>query len=54
MICASSIPGLNQILPWYVLEGTYSFGNICNNTETSVTTIIDEEEDVTTQDVEIE
>lgn len=31
-LCASSIPGLNQILPWWVLSGTYSFGDICNTT----------------------
>lgn len=31
-VCASSIPGLDQILPWYVLKGTYSFGDFCNST----------------------
>eukprot|EP00429_Kryptoperidinium_foliaceum_P088603 CAMPEP_0176187008 /NCGR_PEP_ID=MMETSP0121_2-20121125/2167_1 /TAXON_ID=160619 /ORGANISM="Kryptoperidinium foliaceum, Strain CCMP 1326" /LENGTH=216 /DNA_ID=CAMNT_0017525517 /DNA_START=9 /DNA_END=659 /DNA_ORIENTATION=+ len=31
-ICASAIPGLSSILPWYVLSGTYSFGDICNST----------------------
>ena len=30
-ICASSIPGLNMILPWYVLSGTYHFGDVCGN-----------------------
>ena len=30
-ICASSIPGLNAILPWYVLSGTYKFGDICES-----------------------
>ena len=30
-ICASSIPGLNTILPWYVLSGTYHFGDVCGN-----------------------
>ena len=34
-VCASSIPGLSSILPWYVLEGTYSFGDICNSTAIS-------------------
>ena len=29
-VCASSVPGLNTILPWYVLSGTYSFGNVCD------------------------
>ena len=29
-VCASSIPGLNTILPWYVLSGAYSFGDICD------------------------
>lgn len=29
-VCASSIPGLNAILPWYILSGTYKFGDICN------------------------
>mmetsp|Transcript_8693 Transcript_8693/g.11515 ORF Transcript_8693/g.11515 Transcript_8693/m.11515 type:complete len:211 (-) Transcript_8693:270-902(-) len=29
-VCASSIPGLNMILPWYVLSGVYSFGDICS------------------------
>jgi hypothetical protein len=35
MICASSLPGLNTILPWYVLSGTYSFGDVCNSTTAS-------------------
>lgn len=30
-VCASSIPILNRVLPWYVLSGTYSFGDICGN-----------------------
>eukprot|EP00339_Tiarina_fusa_P015087 CAMPEP_0117027540 /NCGR_PEP_ID=MMETSP0472-20121206/20122_1 /TAXON_ID=693140 ORGANISM="Tiarina fusus, Strain LIS" /NCGR_SAMPLE_ID=MMETSP0472 /ASSEMBLY_ACC=CAM_ASM_000603 /LENGTH=227 /DNA_ID=CAMNT_0004734815 /DNA_START=41 /DNA_END=724 /DNA_ORIENTATION=- len=37
-LCASSIPGLNTVLPWYVLSGTYSFGDFCNST--NVTTAI--------------
>lgn len=28
-MCASEIPGVSSILPWYVLKGTYSFGDIC-------------------------
>jgi hypothetical protein len=30
-LCASSIPGISNILPWYVLSGTYSFGDICES-----------------------
>jgi hypothetical protein len=30
-LCASIIPGLHQVLPWYVLSGTYSFGDVCRN-----------------------
>lgn len=30
-ICASSIPGISMILPWYVLSGTYHFGDVCGN-----------------------
>ena len=37
-VCASQIPGLNTILPWYVLSGTYSFGDICNTTTTATAT----------------
>jgi hypothetical protein len=36
LLCASSIPGLHTILPWYVLSGTYSFGDICHNNRTGV------------------
>lgn len=32
IVCASSIPLLNSILPWYVLSGTYTFGDVCNST----------------------
>lgn len=28
-LCASSIPGLSSILPWWVLKGDYSFGDVC-------------------------
>lgn len=38
-ICASAIPGLNTILPWWILSGTYHFGEICgNSTSTRSTT----------------
>jgi hypothetical protein len=36
LLCASSIPGLHKILPWYVLSGTYSFGDICSNNRTGI------------------
>jgi len=29
-MCASSLPGVSSILPWYILKGTYSFGDICS------------------------
>lgn len=28
-MCAGDIPLLNDILPWWVLDGTYSFGDYC-------------------------
>jgi len=30
MVCANAIPGVNQFLPWWILEDTYSFGDICD------------------------
>jgi hypothetical protein len=33
-LCASSIPGLNKVLPWWVLRGVYHFGDICNSNKT--------------------
>jgi len=30
-VCASSIPGFSNVLPWYVLKGTYSFGDVCES-----------------------
>jgi hypothetical protein len=36
LLCASRIPGLHNILPWYVLSGTYSFGDICSNNRTGI------------------
>ena len=35
-VCASAIPGLHTILPWWVLSGTYHFGDLCNATRTTV------------------
>ena len=32
-VCASSIPGLNTILPWFVLSGTYKFSDICDESD---------------------
>jgi len=29
-MCASALPGVSSILPWYILKGTYSFGDICS------------------------
>lgn len=37
-VCASSVPGLNRILPWWVLSGTYAFGDMCNSTSTTTST----------------
>jgi len=32
-VCASSvkIPGISNIFPWYILKGSYSFGDICGS-----------------------
>lgn len=36
-VCAEVVPGLKDILPWWVLNGTYTFGNMCSNiTETAI------------------
>ena len=35
-LCAESIPGLNMILPWYVLSGNYTFSDICEQADTDV------------------
>lgn len=40
--CASAVPGLTNIFPWYVLSGTYSFGNYCNTTEAAQLPMIEE------------
>jgi hypothetical protein len=37
-LCASSFPGINHILPWWVLRGNYTFGDLCNSTITTPTT----------------
>lgn len=47
LLCASRIPGLHNILPWYVLSGTYSFGDICSNNRTGIleaTTVLQRDE----------
>ena len=48
-LCASSIPGVSNILPWYILKGTYSFGDICgtpSTTRTRISNDIDADVDV--------
>jgi hypothetical protein len=35
-VCASDIPGLDRILPWWILSGTFTFGDICGNNSTGV------------------
>lgn len=30
-ICAESLPYLSDLFPWWVLSGTYTFGDMCNN-----------------------
>ena len=32
-LCAESIPGLNMILPWYVLSGNYTFSDVCEKND---------------------
>jgi hypothetical protein len=39
IVCAESIPGLNLILPWYILSGSYSFGDWCETTTTTTTAV---------------
>lgn len=36
LLCASRIPGIHKVLPWYVLSGTYSFGDICKTNRTGI------------------
>ena len=36
-VCASSIPGLNTILPWYVFDDTYKFSDVCDGNDNSDT-----------------
>jgi len=33
-LCASSIPGISNILPWFVLNSVYSFGTMCESIKT--------------------
>jgi len=35
-VCASAIPGISSILPWYILKGTYSFGGVCSGNRKNV------------------
>ena len=30
-VCADWIPGLNEIFPWWILQGNYSFGDYCQH-----------------------
>lgn len=32
-VCADRIPGLSNVLPWYVLSGSYSFGDWCEQVQ---------------------
>ena len=36
VVCASSIPGISNIFPWYILKGTYSFGDMCESKRINV------------------
>lgn len=38
-VCAEWIPGLTTIFPWWVLSGTYHFGDFCNSTSMTATTV---------------
>jgi len=49
--CASSIPGLNTIMPWYVLSGSYSFGDFCTRKDEEET---DNSVDVVTKKTQLE
>jgi len=31
-VCAESLPGLDTAFPWWVMNGTYHFGDMCNST----------------------
>lgn len=42
-MCASSVPGLNRILPWWALSGVYHFGDICNSSSTAAVAFAVEE-----------
>ena len=34
-LCGDSLPGFSSILPWYILKGTYSFGDVCSTLRNS-------------------
>jgi len=38
-VCAESLPYLNGTLPWWVLSGTYRFGDMCNSTSPTAAVI---------------
>ena len=40
-MCAESIPGLNRILPWYVLSGNYTFSDICEQHQQQVAAAVE-------------
>lgn len=46
IICADAVPGLNMILPWYILQGQYEFGDWCKTTQAEGGLAEDEEESV--------
>lgn len=48
LVCASSMPGVSNIFPWYILEGTYSFGEICKSKHINDGDIGDAEKPTTT------
>lgn len=38
-ICADKIPFVSKVLPWYVLSGSYSFGDICESNSSATKAI---------------
>jgi hypothetical protein len=41
-VCAEVLPGLGEFLPWWVLNGTYTFGDICSTNTTAATALVAE------------
>ena len=37
-ICAESLPGLDTAFPWWVMNGTYHFGDLCDSNKLHFTT----------------